>query len=1186
MGVTLPYVPVPRHWQRLDAEEKSPSGDEGLVREGPVEETLEELANVPCLVLLGEPGLGKSTAVREARKALDARGERCNVRELGSVDGADDVRSMVKEALDVAKRGDIYHLFLDGLDEAVTSVRRIGKTIADELNDLDALQRLRLRVVCRGAALPESLPDSLKLVYGPEQVALYSLQPLRMEDIERLVRAAMRGAPEQALSLIKDPKLKAIVERPITLGLLVGSLASSSRRARKPPETAYEIYDEAMDWLVVDPDPERRDESPNAIPRRREIARMLALLSLLGGRPRILKSAGAPGPQADVVTAGDLAELASPEELKALVESAPLFERDEFAHRSYAEHLAAEALARHASPDEAIQKLFLPGGGSSRVVPQLREVAALLATRQRFFDRLVGRDPLTLLEVEPAFLDDEQRSRLIDAVLQRSDELLHTLGTWSLASDQLVRYEHPGLVDQLTRWITDKNAPDLARRVAIDVAKEAHGTGLSTLLALISLDRIRELPLRVTAAYAVRELGDGEAIRRLRPLIEGDEKDVNDELKGIALRALWPRWLDTAAMLEALKPPKSDRFFGAYWSFCNRIVPEHMSRESVPMILQWCAENVDRRLRWPPEELVKRTLAFAIEHLDDEGMKPALLTYVIAAERAYGEPIPKLAEALQTRDEKTRDARRWALLDLLLPLCDDPKRGAASLWALGQLLTPSDAHALLDRAERTLLSREKLHWIRLAANQERSAPEWELTVVERILLYQSAEVEAPLREGLSWIWEAWPLDAENVKYHRKQRRHEKRTKELIEPARSERAARIEELLSRVLGGDLGVFWEVIYWMNTRVRDDGLVEHWHQIRLAESADWKSMAEDRRRAFLEASAAYLRERGPEADQWFGKDLFHWPAVAGRQAFVLLAERDASLLDTLSRDVWERWLPALFSPLWMSEEAPAEVIHDLLQRAYRAAPSPYQAKALELLKAKSSEYQSAPRIITPVLDAPFIEALRPYAIEPTLPSDIFGDLLGGIGKHNREAASAIAKASLSRDWAATDDAAKRAKRAAAYLLGNEPESAWPLLEPLFDADPARGAKVVQAVEGRIGAGMRWCPAFESASSSASFFRWASKAIASLGSPARNRRFTGAVTPDDVLEWMIKPLLDRLITLGSEGAVQTLEELSREYPDDERVSGALHRAREQFLENTWRGWPVADLGETFCPKRGGEGV
>lgn len=1186
-----------RWWWKVDERARSPIDEElGLLADDVADaKTLEALADVPCLVLLGDPGSGKTTAVSAACRALGAASVKARVRALGAMEHADDLRDAIRDALTVARGGHAYHLYLDGLDELVTSIRRLSEKLVDELHDLDALRNLRLRIVCRGAALPDKLPEMLANVYGRERVAVYTLLPLRRVDVERVVRDRRSEVADELLPALTRLPLAPLAARPLTLKLLLDQ-AGEVRAAT----TAYEVIDGAVPSLVAEPNLARPGGTSKSLPRRRELACALALVSLLAGRPRIHVNDGAGPTPIDAITMRDLDGFATPEEVSEFVRSAPLFDEGSFFHRSIVEHLAAEGLARAVPNESPIAKLFLPGGVSARVVPQVRGLAAQLAARRRFFDELLPRDPLTLLDVDPSFVDDTQRARLIDAVLARGEDL-GALGRWSEVGEHLARFSHPAVAAQLQRWFSNTRETDDARAISLSFASHLppqHRATIAASLAAFAVDAAQPLYLRVQATRAVRRLDDAGAIRALLPLLaqdaaspratDQDEAMQRDDLVGVALEALWPHWIDAATMFAALKPPRREHYFGAHQYFASITLPKLLTTRTfngaagdvAVHALRWCTESFEDHIFWPPDELVAAALALTVTLLPDAVVSPALFDYIAASSREHKRPGEQLVRALATVPIGKREARRWDLLDLVVPRCETTDEGAAICFEMLHLLSADDAHKLLDRVERTPSSEGARIWAELASRVLNETPTPDVSVVERVYGYIDAP-ESLARASLSWLWTAVSLDDPHVQRRRKQAQEALQSERLRQEREAQRAAWISELVTKAIGGDLDAFWQLIPWSHSRISPDGLTERLAPGPIIDSDDWKGRSKFEHRALLVAASEYIRRQTVDAVDGFGGNSVPWSALAGRQAFVMLASCDEERFAAIEASSWRRWLPALLAP-WVRLEVPERVLDVILQRLYAAAPSEYRRLVGRLLQALPGGDPSALEVALPVLDGPFLDDLVAFAHREDVSRSTFQQLLRGVATHSESAAERLALDVLARDWEALDESAARAAVAAAWLLATRPEAAWRELRARFEGRPDRGMEVVQATDHLRG--HHRSPDFAGATTLAEFYAWGRQALVLVPRDAYPK--PPRVAPHDTLAWMLPSVLDRLVGLGTVEGLAALGGLRRQLPDDARMPLALVDARERYLENMWRGWPVRELIETFCQPRSDHGA
>lgn len=1151
-------------WQALVLRQTAPPN-------GPHAVALADLAARPCLVLLGEPGIGKTQQLVAETQRLRALGQTVQIRKCSAIQGSDDLRAQLNDALRPARQGTIVHLFLDALDEAIVSIARIADVLVDTLGgDLDALRCLRLRITCRSAALPPTLVKRLTEVYGEDGVDEFVLLPLRLEDVAMALLAARPAltAPQRE-PMLRGP-LAPLLARPLTLRLLARSPTLGSAT------TAYEVFCDAMPTLLLDH--ERGTEDCSTLRRRQFLSRALAVASLLGGKPTVPVSTAWP-PLPDALATEDFDSLQCPSEIVSLVQSAALFRESQFAHRSYAEHLAAEQLARHPDTNAVLDLLFLPDLPGSRVVPQLRGLASQLGARRRFFQPLLARDPLTLLEVDPHFVSDEDRPHLIDKVLSLREELIAVGGTLAL-SEHLASFTHGGFVKQLLGWVTRTNAHPRARLIAAKSIPTEYAAEAASHLAEVALDRTQPTAVRVAAARAVRDFNIPEATRALKGLLEQSEEtdahdsEDRDEMTGIALNALWPLSIDATTLFAVLRPPRNEDYYGEYESFFSIILPRQLTPDAVPVALRWHAANLALRTYWPPDDLVKAIVRCALDALNHPGITASLGDWFDALLAAHQRPGELLREALKTIAETERERLRWMLLDLLVPRCCRPPEGEAFWYYLEPLIEQGDALKLLDRADGSPDEDEARLWIELAVRTQHPLPGWDPAFAERFTL--AYDVPDSLgRKALPSLWEPCWLDSDRVKDLRESIQRRRRRDHLRQEAEEKRTQTLEQYRSAACGGDLDAFWQWDGWVHSSVTPNGQISISHWKPIAGQPAWLALSPSEQQTLLAVAGDYL-QRWPLSTDWLDGDSVPWSALAGRHALVLLAQADPSSLDALDAHVWRRWTPALLLPAWTSEEAPREVSNLLLQRAYAADGPQYRALAMKLLQREPGGSALAINLVRPVIGNDFVTLLDEFARAASIGEVAFSEVLHTITEHSPSRAESLACFILERDWDAPDAHAERGVRAAAWLLRNRPASVWPTLAPLFARRPDAGMKAVHHACER-GESLRWCPAFASPSDFASFFVWGTQF---LGPSDGHRDDEPAlVTPPRSLRWTLEAVLQCLTVLGTAEALAALRQLRDQFPANASLTYAAARAHEHLLENTWRGRPPRELVTTFCP-------
>ncbi len=552
------------------------------------------IAEVPCLVLLGEPGTGKTFAladlVREREGVHAAPGGRVHHDDLGQYNTDTGIRDEIfgcDAFTDWAESDDVLELFLDSLDECIVEMRSVAKLLVEQLRKCD-LTRLRLRLVCRTAVWPGFLEQDLRELWGDADVRLYELVPLRRKDM--LIAAEQRGVDASGFGTeVIDKDAVPFAIKPITLEMLLDAY----RETGAIPSTQAELYRQGCLRLCAARGHRRQEEGDLTYEQRLAVAERIAALTLFGRRTAICRDVGDSVALAGgVITVSEMVgEPAEPVDGSTLrvdrhvveeVLGTGLFTSRGrqllgWGHKSYEEFLAAQYLIRHELlPEQIADLVFRPAapGEAPHLVPQLRETAVWLAVAiPEIMERIAAIDPRLLLRRQVAELAMGVRARLTEALLQLEESGRAEIHDFGL-SDRYEVLAHPGLEDKLRPYIEDTQKRRETRALAIDIARSCKAETLVSALLTIAISDGEELRVRECAARAVAEIGDAAAKRQLRSLLSAGDADENDQLKAYALRALWPAELSAEELFAALTPPKRQLYHGAYQYFIsNDLLP-------------------------------------------------------------------------------------------------------------------------------------------------------------------------------------------------------------------------------------------------------------------------------------------------------------------------------------------------------------------------------------------------------------------------------------------------------------------------------------------------------------------------------------------------------------------------------------------------------------------------------------
>jgi hypothetical protein len=272
-----------------------------------------------------------------------------------------------------------------------------------------------------------------------------------------------------------------------------------------------------------------------------------------------------------------------------------------FAHRTYAEFLAARYLAERRVPPAQIRELIFSADG--RVFPQLHETTAwLVEFIPPLLPEIAAADPRVILLSDVALKDEANRERVTASLLAQFDRGGATDFDGSL-SGQLAVLAHAKLPQQLRPFIIDKARNESARRLAIDIARACKVAELNGTLSATALDAAEPHHLRARAARAYAAISPRDDLDALAPLLTlPPAEDPEDELKAIALFARWPHRMTARTLFDALETPRQHVLGSSYWRFLHTDFVEALGTGDVPVALEWIRKHPT--LRDPGHQLL------------------------------------------------------------------------------------------------------------------------------------------------------------------------------------------------------------------------------------------------------------------------------------------------------------------------------------------------------------------------------------------------------------------------------------------------------------------------------------------------------------------------------------------------------------------------------------------------------
>lgn len=945
---------------------------------------LSDIADTPCLVLLGEPGMGKTHEIDKLAAWLRSKGELVDL-----LRGKDTKLPASLDALFASEHhqfctlhGRPWHILIDGIDEIVGPSSARVQLLSNFLDGLFTtnhnINSLRIVLTCRSAAWNEDLDQVIEQRWPIGSFRKLTLAPLAEADILAAIDLIQPEDAERAslAKLLLTGQMITVASRPLLLFLLL----RSHRNLGGFPQGQTDLFAGAVESTLSTPG------NPNSATLT-SVAGRLAVATTFSGSVQFSPGAREIGPDILPVSriAGGLepssagSVIATPALLSEVLRT-PLFseiapDTFQWTHRSFPEYLTGRYLAEHRlSADEILSLLHIPEiGGPGGIAPHMIEVAGWAAAMvPAFFNALLDRQPDILLRSQAAALALSDRAKLTDALLKRfsTGELLDQ---YDELVPLFVTLSHPGLAEQLRPTIIDPLASTFERRAAIDIAAEAGVVELTQDLICLAGELQADGLIRSMAARAVVRLHDADAARLLAPLLQGNfDSDTEDRLRGVLMSVCWPDTLSFNDMLDALAVPKRHNFFGPYQLFLYRFTAPQLTAAEALAALDWLQRRVDSDHRQHDllEPVMAKMLRAIADRTADPDVRKAFAAFVIIADfelfRLFfadaGGPL------VWPEDAEKRTA---LVLELLVQANGSARASALVRHRLEGLIRPDDLDAylgILTNAQKSI--REPLAQIVVDLAQHQP--------IDTLNHVWAAALRVP--ELQRTLTERYSVDLEstNAEYMRASAKREREKKAADEREKDDESAwrtSVADMLGRIEAGRAELWWQ----LNLKLfhepsgHYDGSLEF--ETDLTRTPGWRALGEEEQTRILQSAPVYLRN-APLADTtWLGSRTSHRPANAGLRALRLLYEQDRKMFDELERGVWAIWAPAVLGFFGNDFYKDGNPQRELMRIAYIKAPDAVLSALREMATGTKSEGLTSRvlELFDGLLDAPLSDLLE---------------------------------------------------------------------------------------------------------------------------------------------------------------------------------------------------------------------
>ncbi len=933
--------------------------------------SFEYIKAYPCLILLGEPGIGKSTVIEQEFESLNKqlKNEVDNVIYYNLKDYGDENR-LINELFkspqlsDWIKSENKLTIFIDSFDECHAEIPKLHNIFKRQFNNIkDYSKRLNIRIGCRTGAWPESLSSFFIDFYGKDFIEFYELAPLRRKDVVEAAKTKEIKNEEQFVNAIVRKNIQNLASNPITLNFLLNYYKDKNDFL----ESRYELYLNGCKLLCNENNPGRVEskslQTNLSVEKRFALASRIASVMVFCNynsiyNQEILNHDSGLVLSLSMIQEGEEYTDEYPfnytiNDLKETITQTALFTsrgpaRFGFSHQSYMEFLAARYILKHNLDVTQIHSLLkLSHDSDKKVIPQLKTTSAWISSISRGYRAdLIKTDPYSLLSSDIGSFETDDRKELVAALLKECEQNKIIRSEWGM-HDQFYNLNHPGLVEQLRPFIEDSEINFFARRLAINISEACNLKELQNSLLTLVFDKEEDIYLRDDAILAMTKIADGKNMIKLKTFaVNKHIEDIENDLKGAALEALWKKHITTKEMFNVLSLPKENASYRNYLNFLW-FLPSKLEDEDIIHGLHWILdvkEGLDKENFNCPIELVNTIIYKAWHLLEDENILKTLVKVIIWQSENNFEihPIPKNEKLINSESVISEEIRKKLVLEII-------RNSESFNWQLW-----------FGNINPILISEKDFGWLlEELSNSDDQENETFLRILKQLRQYENRQQTELLCEykekisSLEKVFKAKPygieINSDEAQILKSSYKRSKQNNKI--PKQKIKILPICERITKCLDdydkGDNKGFWRIFYELSINESSLQINEYESDINKLES--WNSCNEILRQKILDKGKKYITENKECTDEWLIKQIYYRPDAAAFKTFKLLYKHDLEYLKKLDAETWANWA---FILIGYPETPEGGNMKDtsflLIEKAYQIIPEEITNAILQIVKA----------------------------------------------------------------------------------------------------------------------------------------------------------------------------------------------------------------------------------------------
>lgn len=894
--------------------------------------SFDEINNTNCLILLGEPGVGKSQAVQHEYSRLLKQDVNSliifhDISEFGDENRLIEELFKSKFFQNWINSDKILTMFIDGYDQCLLGIGNLPALLESQFKKIETfVDRLRLRISCRSGLWSEGLTKSLTKIYGPNSFGIFQIAPLRKVDVTNI---ALNHSIDDKLFIAEviNKSIQALAINPTTLNSLINEFKLHNRLIH----SREKFFHRSCKELCQEPNYDRffmSKERELSAEKCVAIASRIAAVMIFCNK-KLVDISNVDSWDENIISLSDLQEgdeiadkysfSFDQKSIKTVLTSSGLFSRKGeflfgFSHLSFTEFLAAKFVTNHQLEVEQIKSLItISSDDEGKIVPQVKGTASWLSIiSPPLTEYTIEKDPQNLLNADVENLNEESIKKLVESLYNKFNNNDIDDYDWGLHK-QYKKLKHSNLSNQIGEFISSPGNP-IAKRFAIDLAIECELIELGKSILDVALDIKENGHVRTRAINALKDLGSKRINKKLHSLLNNKNQVIDDEMKGSILNVLWPDILSTKNVFSYLTAPRNRFSFGSYKAFLFSFIYQ-LKKEDINHGLEWILKQ-SRRERGDQDfsfEEIKSAVVYQAWIALKSHVKMDLLAKVLVERLKNHEaifPIPSRTERFKvTWDDISKNkSSRYQVLDALIEELDLKD---TYLAAHSQLVFPSDFQEIAQMCQAELSDERKKKLSKILSYL------FDVTDVDcvRIILDMSYSDAFILKEFEYWIT---AIEIKSKKAENQKKNWEQQKKWKKEGSRRQNDGLTKVAIHKRLIKDLyeyesennpivfnQFFLDLTLGENSTHYGNELTSN-----PLELPGWELLSNDQIKHVRELAKTYINTHNEDFQKWFGTDLYHRPAACGYKSLMILWKLDGQFVKNLPAEIWNNWVHILLS------------------------------------------------------------------------------------------------------------------------------------------------------------------------------------------------------------------------------------------------------------------------------------